>query len=139
MPRLSDTMESGTIARWHKQEGDRIDKGDIIAEIETDKANMEMESFASGVLAKILVGEEQGINLVEVRGTGPGGRITKDDIVAYAKQETPARRPEQAPAAAQAEEAARSQPAGAASLRSPQPVEMSRMHQTIARRMTEAR
>jgi len=63
MPRLSDTMESGTIARWLKQEGDEVKKGEIIAEIETDKANMEMEAYDSGVLAQILVREGQTANL----------------------------------------------------------------------------
>ena len=59
MPRLSDTMDSGTIARWLKREGDQVKRGEIIAEIETDKANMELESFANGVLARILVAEGQ--------------------------------------------------------------------------------
>jgi len=59
MPRLSDTMDSGTVAKWLKQEGDLITRGEIIAEIETDKANMEMESYANGILAQILVAEGQ--------------------------------------------------------------------------------
>lgn len=57
MPRLSDTMEEGKIVRWLKKEGDRIEGGDIIAEVETDKADIEMEAFGSGILRKILVGE----------------------------------------------------------------------------------
>jgi len=63
MPRLSDTMDSGTVARWLKQEGDQIKRGEIIAEIETDKANMEMESYANGILAQILVAEGQSAGL----------------------------------------------------------------------------
>ncbi len=63
MPRLSDTMDSGTVARWLKQEGDQIKRGEIIAEIETDKANMEMESYANGILAQILVEEGQSAGL----------------------------------------------------------------------------
>ncbi|MBI2883761.1 MAG: 2-oxo acid dehydrogenase subunit E2 [Candidatus Methylomirabilis oxyfera] len=55
MPRLSDTMEEGKILRWLKQEGDRVDGGEIIAEIQTDKADIEMEAFGSGTLRKILV------------------------------------------------------------------------------------
>ena len=55
MPALSPTMERGTLARWLKQEGDRIEPGDIIAEIETDKATMEFEAVDEGVLEKILV------------------------------------------------------------------------------------
>ncbi|PZS10513.1 MAG: 2-oxo acid dehydrogenase subunit E2, partial [Chloroflexi bacterium] len=49
MPRLSDTMDHGTIARWLKSEGEPVAKGETIAEIETDKANMELESYASGI------------------------------------------------------------------------------------------
>jgi pyruvate dehydrogenase E1 component beta subunit len=55
MPALSPTMEQGTLAKWLKAEGDRIEPGDIIAEIETDKATMEFEAIDEGVLEKILV------------------------------------------------------------------------------------
>ena len=57
MPRLSDTMEEGTVASWLKQEGDTVEEGDILAEIETDKATMEFESFYSGTLLKIGIAE----------------------------------------------------------------------------------
>ncbi len=57
MPALSPTMEEGTLAKWLKAEGDTIEPGDIIAEIETDKATMEFEAVDEGVLAKILVAE----------------------------------------------------------------------------------
>lgn len=57
MPRLSDTMEEGTVASWLKQEGDKVEEGDILAEIETDKATMEFESFYSGTLLKIGIQE----------------------------------------------------------------------------------
>ncbi|MFC7356608.1 pyruvate dehydrogenase complex dihydrolipoamide acetyltransferase [Jejudonia soesokkakensis] len=57
MPRLSDTMEEGTVASWLKKEGDPIEEGDILAEIETDKATMEFESFYSGTLLKIGIAE----------------------------------------------------------------------------------
>ncbi|MCA3648079.1 MAG: pyruvate dehydrogenase complex E1 component subunit beta, partial [Methylobacterium sp.] len=55
MPALSPTMESGTLAKWLKKEGDKIKSGDVIAEIETDKATMEVEAVDEGILAKILV------------------------------------------------------------------------------------
>ncbi|APU20413.1 pyruvate dehydrogenase complex dihydrolipoamide acetyltransferase [Actinoalloteichus sp. GBA129-24] len=55
MPRLSDTMEEGVISAWLKQEGDTISRGDVVAEIETDKAVMELEAYDDGVLEKILV------------------------------------------------------------------------------------
>lgn len=58
MPRLSDTMTDGTVATWLKKEGDTVEEGDILAEIETDKATMEFESFYSGTLLKI--GLEEG-------------------------------------------------------------------------------
>lgn len=50
MPKLSDTMEEGVVAEWHKNVGDKVEAGDILAEIETDKATMEFESFQDGVL-----------------------------------------------------------------------------------------
>lgn len=58
MPRLSDTMEEGTVATWLKQVGDKIEEGDMIAEIETDKATMEFESFNEGYL--LYIGIEEG-------------------------------------------------------------------------------
>jgi pyruvate dehydrogenase E2 component (dihydrolipoamide acetyltransferase) len=57
MPKMGDTMEEGKILRWIKHEGDPVDKGESLAEVETDKVNIEIESFASGVLRKILVPE----------------------------------------------------------------------------------
>jgi pyruvate dehydrogenase E2 component (dihydrolipoamide acetyltransferase) len=57
MPQLSDTMTEGTLVKWLKKEGDPVKSGEIIAEVETDKATMEMESFESGTLAAILVKE----------------------------------------------------------------------------------
>jgi len=55
MPKLSEAMETGKIIKWLKKEGDRVQGGDILAEIETDKADVEMEAFGAGVLRKILV------------------------------------------------------------------------------------
>src|SRR2546425_7486528 len=55
MPKLSEAMETGKIIKWLKKEGDRVRGGDILAEIETDKADVEMEAFGAGVLRKILV------------------------------------------------------------------------------------
>jgi pyruvate dehydrogenase E2 component (dihydrolipoamide acetyltransferase) len=59
MPRLSDTMQEGTIARWLKSVGDEIKKGDILAEIETDKATMDLEAYEAGTLQQVLVQEGQ--------------------------------------------------------------------------------
>ena len=57
MPRLSDTMEEGTVAKWYKKVGDEVNEGDILAEIETDKATMEFEAFYSGTLLHIGINE----------------------------------------------------------------------------------
>ncbi len=60
MPRLSDTMEEGTVAKWLKNVGDKVEEGDILAEIETDKATMEFESFHEGTLLHIGIAEGEG-------------------------------------------------------------------------------
>ncbi len=76
MPRLSDTMEEGTLGRWLKHEGETIEKGEVIAEIQTDKANMELEAFQGGVLEKILVQEGETVPIgqaIAVIGTGQDG------------------------------------------------------------------
>ena len=57
MPKLSDTMAVGTVVKWHKTKGDTVSNGDILAEIETDKATMELENFDEGVLLDIIVEE----------------------------------------------------------------------------------
>lgn len=207
MPRLSDTMQEGTIARWLKQPGDQIKKGDILAEVETDKATMDIEAFDAGVLEQIMVkegetapigqviavlgsgnggaksapaqqarkapgqaqpvatsappqqpqqqeptpqreesrptareaqgtlkvsplarrmAEEHGIDLSRLRGTGPGGRIVRDDIEEYMEQ--------------QPSKAAMAEPMGV-----PEPqqgeetVTLSLIQKTIARRLSESK
>ena len=155
MPKLSDTMTEGTLIKWHKQVGDTVEIGDILAEVETDKATMEMEAFDEGTITSILVKEgekaviggilavldgdgsdsgaasapvaasttapaeaapavassapapaapanasgnrvkasplarkvaaESGVDLSGVTGTGPGGRILKDDVIGAPK------------------------------------------------------
>jgi pyruvate dehydrogenase E2 component (dihydrolipoamide acetyltransferase) len=165
MPKLSDTMTEGLFAGWRKNVGERIERGDIIAEVETDKAVMELEAFASGVLLKTmakdgelgpvgtvlgLIGEpgeldetagsapvnepeatapatpsatpspeaapaaptapaathihkeqghekasplvrrlarDQGVDLAQVQGSGPEGRVTREDLVGYTLQQ----------------------------------------------------
>lgn len=152
MPKMSDTMEEGRIVKWLKHEGDKVTEGEPLAEIETDKANVEMESFQSGVLQQILATEgetipigapiavmqkegeaaapmppveaappaaevapplrprveapspaagderlrvsplarklaaEYGVDLAQIRGSGPNGRIVESDIEAYVRQ-----------------------------------------------------
>ena len=75
MPALSPTMEEGTLAKWLKQEGDTIEIGDIIAEIETDKATMEFEAVDEGTLGKIMVAEgTEGVKVGTVKSRLNRGR-----------------------------------------------------------------
>ena len=186
MPQMGFDMEEGTVVRWLKAEGDNVDRGEPIVEIETDKATVEVESFASGLLRRIVVtegitvpvgqiigiiasadedlptietpapsptpaakpatvtpepstpepapsakggrllvsplakriAEEKGVDLSTVTGTGPKGRITKEDVLAAAEAD-------QAPAPASSAVA--------------DVTELSKMRQTIARRMTQSK
>ncbi len=59
MPKLADTMTEGTLVKWRKKQGDKVEMGDVLAEVETDKATMEMESFDDGILHRLLVEEGQ--------------------------------------------------------------------------------
>src|SRR5215467_13018170 len=113
MPKLSDAMESGKIIKWLKKEGERINGGDILAEVETDKADVEMEAFGAGVLRKILVpaGEsapigaligviaEPGDDIAAVVASAPAGATGAGSVA----QKTPLRaEPAPAPPAAAA-------------------------------------
>lgn len=77
MPKLSDTMEQGTVLRWLKHEGERINVGDAIAEVETDKADMEVEAEASGVLVEIRVREGQAAPVGAVLALVDSGATTQ--------------------------------------------------------------
>ena len=63
MPKLSDTMTEGTLVRWVKKVGDSVEVGDVIAEVETDKATMEMEAFDEGTLSEVYVNEGQTVQV----------------------------------------------------------------------------
>ena len=200
MPQMGFDMQEGTIVRWLKQEGDEVTRGEPIAEIETDKAIVEMEAFASGVLLKTVVGEgetvpvgqtiavigspgeplpdlaaapaapteaeapteaptgaeearpmeapavaaeqvrasplarrlaeEKGIDLARISGSGPGGRITRDDVLAFDSQAT-----EAAPASPAAEAIPASVAADGPDV---EIMQLSRMRQTIARRTVQS-
>ncbi|MCL5257523.1 MAG: E3 binding domain-containing protein, partial [Chloroflexi bacterium] len=164
MPRLSDSMVEGKVNKWLKKEGDHINKGEPVAEIETDKANMELESFDTGTVTKIMVpegqtvpvgqpialietqekgrvaaatpappaaapapppppsaapttarigekeparvsplarriAEEHGVDLAQVKGTGPDGRIVREDVENFLKQVPPVAPTAEAPPA----------------------------------------
>jgi pyruvate dehydrogenase E2 component (dihydrolipoamide acetyltransferase) len=93
MPRLSDTMQEGTITRWLKKPGDEVKRGDIIAEVETDKANMEVEAYDSGLLERILVqeGETAPIGqVIAVIGSKNGAhKIAASDQATSKSSQTP--------------------------------------------------
>jgi pyruvate dehydrogenase E2 component (dihydrolipoamide acetyltransferase) len=121
LAKLSPTMEEGTIVKWSKKEGDAIKVGDVLAEIETDKANMEMEALGAGVLRKILV---------PAGGKAPIGALigviadANEDIAATLAEasKAPAAAPQPAPAAAApAAPAAAPAPAPAAAPAAPTP------------------
>jgi pyruvate dehydrogenase E2 component (dihydrolipoamide acetyltransferase) len=93
MPRLSDTMEEGTIVAWHKQPGDRVERGDVLAEIETDKATMDLEAYDAGVLEQIVVpaGETVPIGtVVAIVGSGAPAAAGGPAPAAPAKADVPA-------------------------------------------------
>ncbi|TAI49732.1 pyruvate dehydrogenase complex dihydrolipoamide acetyltransferase [Flagellimonas allohymeniacidonis] len=98
MPRLSDTMEEGTVASWLKKVGDTIEEGDILAEIETDKATMEFESFYSGTLLHIGIQEGESAPVDDVLAViGPAGT----DVSAVLSASTKSDAAESAPVATQ--------------------------------------
>ena len=126
MPALSPTMEKGNLAKWLKKEGDKVKSGDVIAEIETDKATMEVEAVDEGTIAKILVPEgtqDVAVNDViavmagdgeDVKAAGAGAASAPPPKAAEKPAEAPAPKPPAAPAAAaQAPKPAMSTPAAA--------------------------
>ncbi|WP_376797520.1 dihydrolipoamide acetyltransferase family protein [Thermogemmatispora sp.] len=78
MPRLSDTMQEGTIVRWLKKPGDRVERGEVLAEIETDKATMELQAYESGVLEKIVVQEGESAPIGQVIAVIGSGAAASD-------------------------------------------------------------
>src|SRR5277367_4226860 len=115
MPALSPTMEKGNLAKWLKKEGETIKSGDVIAEIETDKATMEVEAVDEGTLGQILVPEgtaDVAVNTPiamilgegEKAGAAPNGKgaapAPQPKAAAPAEAEAPARAPAQAKSAA---------------------------------------
>ncbi len=99
MPKLSDTMEEGVILKWRKKEGDKVKTGEIIADIQSDKADMEQEAYDSGVLLKIFPKEGDGVKvgspLVIIGKEG-------EDISALLQESSPAPSTSKVPAAEQA-------------------------------------
>jgi pyruvate dehydrogenase E2 component (dihydrolipoamide acetyltransferase) len=226
MPRLSDTMEQGTVVKWHVKVGDKVTSGQVIADIETDKATMEQAVFDDGLIARLVcpegkqvkvgeviavlaeegesmdaaavapatagpassppaarpaaqpaasagspapareivadveavevgermrvspvarrMAEEMGVDLAQVKGSGPGGRVIKRDIVLAAENRSSAARPAAAPAqgiVAAGPSAVSGAPAGGALVPGVQSVEVpvSSMRGVIARRLVESK
>ena len=105
MPALSPTMEKGNLAKWLKKEGDKVKSGDMIAEIETDKATMEVEAVDEGTIAKILVPEgtqDVAVNDVIAVLAGDG-----EDVKAAGAAVQPPKSEPQAEAKAEAKSAAK--------------------------------
>src|SRR4051812_37578213 len=80
MPQLSDTMTEGTVVKWRKKEGEKVGVGETIAEIETDKATMEQESYEAGTLAAIVVPEGQKVAVGDVIAVLAGAGEKAEDI-----------------------------------------------------------
>jgi pyruvate dehydrogenase E1 component beta subunit len=100
MPALSPTMEEGTLAKWHVKKGDTVKSGDVIAEIETDKATMEVEAVDEGVIEELLVPEgteEVKVNTPIARMSGEGASAAPAPAASSAEAQAPA--PEPAPPA----------------------------------------
>lgn len=194
MPQMGFDMTEGTVTRWLKSEGDSIERGEPIVEVETDKATVEVEAFASGVLRKIVVqegttvpvsqvigiiasadeelpevetpisvpskiekptivkappakeekkeklegrllvsplarkiAEEKSIDLNQITGTGPKGRITKEDVLSFSTQDDGA------------QEAAATPAAPSTASTEVEVLELTKMRQTIARRMSQSK
>src|SRR6266403_2961371 len=98
MPALSPTMEKGNLSKWMKSEGDKVKAGDVIAEIETDKATMEVEAVDEGTLGKILVPEgtaDVAVNtpIAMILGEGEDAAALKDGGKPARQQKAPAAAP----------------------------------------------
>src|ERR1700727_3159431 len=130
MPALSPTMEKGNLAKWLKKEGDKVKSGDVIAEIETDKATMEVEAVDEGTIAKIVVPEgtqDVPVNDViavlagdgeDVKAAGAGAASAPPKAAPVAEAPTAAK---PAPATAPAATPPAKAPATAAAAPAPQP------------------
>ena len=93
MPRLSDTMETGTIIKWNVSEGDAVSSGDVVADIETDKATMELSVYDDGMVAKILVGEGETVEVGAVIALLAGEGEDAAEVAEAAAPEPPSAEP----------------------------------------------
>ena len=124
MPQLSDTMTEGTLVKWLKKEGDKITSGEKIAEVETDKAVMEMEAFDAGTIAALLVGEGQKVavgSLLALIATGSENPAEIKEKGASGAAVAPAKAAAAAPASRQEVAASRKPALAAAGVSAPNP------------------
>jgi pyruvate dehydrogenase E2 component (dihydrolipoamide acetyltransferase) len=112
MPKLSDTMTEGTLIKWHKKVGDSVEIGDILAEVETDKATMEMEAFDEGTITEICVQEGDKATI--------GGVLAVLDGDGGGSSDEPVEEKSAAPAKAEGNEAAEKQSSAPAKAAAPQ-------------------
>jgi pyruvate dehydrogenase E2 component (dihydrolipoamide acetyltransferase) len=115
MPKLSDTMEEGKIIKWLKQVGEPVKPGDVLAEVETDKANMELEAYDEGVLSEVRVGEGESAPVGGVIAVlaAPGEQATAKKPTADGARApaAPSKAPAPKPAAAESTQKSRAEPA----------------------------
>ncbi|MDO5620099.1 MAG: pyruvate dehydrogenase complex E1 component subunit beta [Paracoccus sp. (in: a-proteobacteria)] len=124
MPALSPTMEEGTLAKWLKKEGDTVAAGDILAEIETDKATMEFEAVDEGILGKILVPEgTQGVAVNTPIAVMIEEGESADDIAAPKAESNTAAKGASAEAVKDPEQSASAAPSAVAEVKTPEPDE----------------
>lgn len=120
MPKLSDTMDTGRMLKWVKKEGEKVATGDVIAEVETDKANMDMEAYDEGILLKIVAKEGDRVpigGLIAILGeagedvSGITGGIVKESEkqAAETKQVPSQEKPTPAPTAVTAPSSAKTE------------------------------
>src|ERR1700749_37220 len=104
MPKMSDTMTEGVLAKWHKKVGDKVKSGDVLAEVETDKATMDFESFQDGTL--LYIGVEEGKAVPVDTVIAVLGKEGEDYKAALEGASQPAKSEEAAPAAEEKKEPA---------------------------------
>lgn len=175
VPELGESVVEATVARWLKREGDHVAVGEVVADLETDKVNLEVGAERTGVLVRIerkegedvkvgdvlgvieeappqepeertkatpvakSLAQAYGVDLAQVPASGPGGRVTKEDILSSLERQKASRQAEIPATPAVTAGAGASQPVSAAKWEGrDERVRMSRRRQTIARRLVEA-
>src|SRR3954462_4344095 len=101
MPKLSDTMTEGTLVKWRKKPGEKVEIGDVVAEVETDKAVMEMEAFDEGIFHEVIVKEGGKAQIGQrLAVLAKEGEKIKDSVASTHDKSAPAKGPPEGPATA---------------------------------------